>query len=74
MRRIPQILLILCVSVTGVAESQEQVMLHNGWQIQSSAKAGTDGAALSSTAYRPTGWYRATVPSTVVGALVDDSL
>jgi exo-1,4-beta-D-glucosaminidase len=66
--------LILCVLVAGVAESQEQLMLHNGWQIQSSAKVGTDGAALSSTAYRPTGWYRATVPSTVVGALVDDSL
>jgi exo-1,4-beta-D-glucosaminidase len=57
-----------------VAESQEQLMLHNGWQIQSSAKVGTDGAAISSTAYRPTDWYRATVPSTVVGALVDDSL
>jgi exo-1,4-beta-D-glucosaminidase len=48
--------------------------LHSGWLIQSSAKAGTDGAAISSASYHATGWYRATVPSTVVGTLVDDSV
>ena len=48
--------------------------LHTGWLIQSSGKVGGDGAAISSIAYRPTGWYRATVPSTVVGTLVEDSL
>src|SRR4051812_374871 len=53
------------------AWAQEKVMLHDGWQIQSSTKAGTDGAAISSTSYRPTDWYAATVPSTVVGALVE---
>ena len=49
-------------------------MLHDGWQIQSSAKVGTDGATISTTAYRPTDWYRSTVPSTVVGSLVEDSI
>ena len=48
--------------------------LHAGWLIQSSAKVGVDGARLSSATYRATGWYRATVPSTVVGALVDDGV
>ena len=49
-------------------------MLHDGWLIQSSAKAGADGATISSPAYQPTDWFRATVPSTVVGALVEDSV
>lgn len=45
--------------------------MHTGWLLQSSAKVGVDGATISSTAYHPTGWYRVTVPSTVVGALVE---
>jgi exo-1,4-beta-D-glucosaminidase len=49
-------------------------MLHNGWLIQSSAKVGIDGATISSPTYLPTDWYRATVPSTVVGTLVEDGL
>jgi exo-1,4-beta-D-glucosaminidase len=48
--------------------------LHTGWLIQSSAKAGGDGAAISATTYQPAGWYRATVPSTVVGTLVEDGV
>ncbi len=57
-----------------VAHAQKPLILHDGWYIQSSAKAGTDGAAMSVSSYKPAGWYRATVPSTVAGALVDDSL
>lgn len=49
-------------------------MLHDGWMIQSSAKAGVDGAAISSSGYDAAGWYRSTVPSTVVGTLVDDGV
>ena len=54
--------------------AQEQLTLHDGWMIQSSAKVGVDGATISSATYHPADWYRATVPSTVVGTLVDDSL
>ena len=60
--------------LAGGAAAQEQLTLHDGWMIQSSAKAGTDGAVISAPAYRPTDWYRATVPSTVVGALVEDGV
>ncbi len=73
MKRISAVLALL-VWTAGSARAQEQQMLHDGWMIQSSAKVGVDGATLSSTTYRPTDWYRATVPSTVVGTLVDDSL
>ncbi|HEX9383087.1 MAG TPA: hypothetical protein VF908_06780, partial [Gemmatimonadaceae bacterium] len=73
MKRISAVLALL-VWTAGSARAQEQQMLHDGWMIQSSAKVGVDGATLSSTTYRPTDWYRATVPSTVVGTLVEDSL
>ena len=62
------ILVALCA---GAAHAQNERMLRTGWLVQSSAKVGTDGARISSAAYRPSGWYRATVPSTVVGALVE---
>ncbi|HMI55746.1 MAG TPA: beta galactosidase jelly roll domain-containing protein, partial [Gemmatimonadaceae bacterium] len=54
--------------------AQDQLMLYGGWLIQSSAKAGLDGATISSPTYHPTGWYSATVPSTVVGTLVEDGV
>ena len=55
------------------ALAQQSDTLRTGWRIQSSARVGTDGATISSASYRPTGWHRATVPNTVVGALVEDS-
>ncbi|HXT18233.1 MAG TPA: glycoside hydrolase family 2 protein [Gemmatimonadaceae bacterium] len=53
------------------ARAQTRRALHDGWRIQSSAKVGTDGARISSPSYHGGDWYAATVPSTVVGALVD---
>ncbi len=73
MTRISNVLLLL-LTTSAVARGQNQLPLHDGWFIQSSTMAGTDGAKMSSSSYRPIGWYRATVPSTVAGALVDDSL
>ena len=65
---------IVGVLVGGPLSAQEQLQLHTGWLIQSSAKVGVDGAAISSTSYHPADWYSATVPSTVVGALVEAGL
>jgi exo-1,4-beta-D-glucosaminidase len=55
------------------------VYLRQGWAIQSSADvrvpsgvpSGPSGAALSTPAYDPRGWYPATLPSTVLHALVE---
>ena len=69
MRRSSAVLSLL-IWTAAVAPAQDQLKLHTGWLIQSSAKVGMDGAAISTSAYRPTGWFRATVPSTVVGSLV----
>ena len=63
--------LFLFLWAAGAAHAQARQMLHDGWLIQSSAKVGVDGAAISSSAYKPMGWYHATVPSTVMGTLVE---
>lgn len=42
------------------------------WTLQSSAKLGDAGAALSRPGYEPAGWHTAGVPNTVVGALVEN--
>ncbi|HMG95896.1 MAG TPA: hypothetical protein VK565_06315, partial [Gemmatimonadaceae bacterium] len=72
MTRISLWILLLVFAAAGSAAAQEQLMLKDGWMIQSSAKVGTDGAEIASAGYHPTGWYAATVPSTVVGALVEN--
>jgi len=51
-----------------------QIELHKGWQIESSAKVPEGGAAISTTGFRPPGWYSATLPTTVLAALVADHL
>jgi exo-1,4-beta-D-glucosaminidase len=66
--------LLLAVSLG--LPAQQRVDLRTGWLLQSSKIAGSDGARLSEQlpAADLKSWHRATVPSTVVGALVDDSL
>jgi len=63
---------LLVAAASSGAIAQDQLMLHTAWLIQSSAKVGTDGAAISTTSYHPADWNSATVPSTVVGALVEN--
>src|SRR4051794_36909248 len=53
------------------AAAQGVLAVHDGWQIQSSAKAPEGGAAISSADYKADRWVNASVPSTVVGALVE---
>jgi exo-1,4-beta-D-glucosaminidase len=48
--------------------------LHDGWRIQSSAEVAADGAAVSAPGFDVSRWHKTSVPSTVVGALVDDKV
>src|SRR5665213_1573898 len=48
----------------------KSIPLRQGWEIQSACKIQADGAQLSSIGYRPKGWIRATVPTTVLAAQV----
>ena len=51
-----------------------KLFLRTGWTIQSSCKISADGAKISSAGFSTKGWYAATVPATVVGALVADNI
>jgi hypothetical protein len=49
----------------------EPVTLVAGWQLQDATKVTQAGDAISSTSFKPQGWYSATVPGTVLTSLVN---
>src|SRR5882724_11423527 len=51
-----------------------RLYLKEGWRIQSSAQIKEKGEMLSASEFLPTKWYPATVPSTVVGTLVENKV
>ena len=51
-----------------------RIELATGWRIQSSAKVPQGGDRISTPGFDAGTWYPATVPSTVISALVDDKL
>ncbi len=50
----------------------ENVVLRENWTLQSSAKVEAAGGIISTPGFVPKGWHNATVPTTVVAALVHD--
>ncbi len=46
------------------------ILLNQGWQLQSSQKVKETGELLSSSQFKPEGWYPVTLPSTVMAGLV----
>ena len=62
---------VLCCGLGRRALGQDtRIPLGGGWRIQSSAKLTAGGEAVSSRSFRADGWYPASIPSTVVAALV----
>jgi exo-1,4-beta-D-glucosaminidase len=55
----------------GSQESQK-VFLHSGWALQSSCKFSATSEQISTVGFKADGWHSATVPTTVVAALVAD--
>ncbi len=51
-----------------------RITLAAGWSIQSSAKVTGTGAEISTPKFRPDGWYLTALPSTVIGALVNNKV
>ena len=52
------------------ASSGSPLFLREGWMIQSSADVSAPAELVSTQAYTPSGWYKASVPCTVIAALV----
>ena len=75
-----RLLCLFLLSFSGMILSQDakparhtegSLNLRDGWALQSSGKVDEKGEALSSPGFQPKGWYTVTVPTTVVGALVE---
>jgi exo-1,4-beta-D-glucosaminidase len=56
--------------VEPVAAQELRLPLADGWRIQSSAAVTVTGETISTPGFKTEGWYRVTVPSTVLAALV----
>jgi len=57
---------------TGSEAPANRTYLHKNWQIQSSCDAKATGDQISQAGFDTTGWHKADIPATVVGALVTD--
>ena len=73
MKNIKIYLLTLAAVGLTLAAHGQKFTLGEGWMIQQSGKVAADGAALSSSGASTEGWYRVTVPATVMGALTRDN-
>ena len=60
----------MLLALAAALPAEIRTPLRQGWAIQSSADVHESGAILSTPAYTPRNWYTATLPSTVLSALV----
>jgi len=71
---------ILIISVLFLAScksstyNQEKLLLKENWAIQSSTEVKAGGNDISTPAFSAASWYPATVPSTVIGTLVENKV
>ena len=62
-----------CLAASALAGDQStKIPLSQDWRIQSSCKVGVGGQEISTPGFRADGWHKASVPTTVVAALVAD--
>ncbi len=78
MRHIYSLFIIFTIALSssiGMAMGTGRTVdLKHNLQIQSSEKLSVGGETLSSESFNPDGWYKASVPSTVLGTLVADGI
>jgi exo-1,4-beta-D-glucosaminidase len=66
---------LLCAMIPQNVFAQEaSIRLHAGWAIQSSEKVTSTGEHISRPGFDAKNWYHTTVPSTVVGVLVENKV
>ena len=73
-RLFPSLFLLGLLSECLFAQSATPAANVQGWQMQDASKVGADAMVVSSTQFKPQGWYPATVPGTVLTTLVDNGV
>jgi exo-1,4-beta-D-glucosaminidase len=73
-RLLPAACLLAAVAFLSPAAAAQEITLHDGWSVQSSAKVNGGGEKVSAPAFDATGWYSTTVPKTVFAVLVENGL
>ena len=68
------LLVVIPMASVPALSSDYQVLLREKWLIQPSADVHSDGPTISRTGFSTQGWYPATLPSTVLSALVQDKV
>jgi exo-1,4-beta-D-glucosaminidase len=69
------VMALLCLVASPAAGlADDLIVLSEDWQLQSSAKVNEPGALISTTQFRPEGWYPTAVPTTVLAALVENEV
>jgi exo-1,4-beta-D-glucosaminidase len=67
------LLLLRCMAAgTPAGDESTKIALRENWRIQSSCEVKAGGAEISTPGFRADGWHKASVPATVVAALVAD--
>jgi len=63
---------LVLIVAEAVPQSNESysMLLKDGWQMQSAVKVTDAGAAVSQTGYESPGWYKVSVPTTIIAGLL----
>jgi len=61
------------IAITPIAQSQI-IEISQGWQLQDISNVKEKGETISTLAYQPKNWYKATVPGTVLTSLVNNKV
>lgn len=56
------------------ASAQNTLVLKTDWEMQSATRITQAGGAISRPAYTPTGWFKVTVPTTVIAGLLANNV
>ncbi|HKV23614.1 MAG TPA: glycoside hydrolase family 2 protein [Candidatus Acidoferrum sp.] len=67
-------LLAIFLAAAPAARADGDITLREGWRVQSSAKVSSDGAAVSTTSFDASSWYKTSVPNTVFAVLVENGV
>lgn len=69
-----KVLLLMAVLMATLHANATEQLLSDGWRVQSSAKVAQNGQQLTTTKVNTKKWYKAQVPSTIMGTLTQNGL